>query len=107
MQQAIHRTHSPISAGDLAGIGGSPDRQTLATEIRLNRTQFQSWMQERFGTRPHYLTIQNAIRRGMPVERHPLIPGRILFPVQRIETWMEEQRMQAVMPAPLRAAMSR
>ncbi len=57
------------------------------------------------GRRPHPHTIAKAIHRGLPCEPHPLIPGRRVFPWGRVLQWIEEQRRQSSLSAPLRASL--
>lgn len=107
----MKQTRSSVSPappqGLLTDLEPMESKEIQAPEIWLNRTQLQLKLQERYGTRPHYATIQSAIRRGMPAERHPLIPGRLLFPWRRIEAWLEREREQSVLSPALRASLSR
>lgn len=66
--------------------------RNLAPSGKTNRTGLRRWLNERYHYHPGWYAIDDAIRQGMPCERHP-ITGRLLFDLAAVAAWFEASRL--------------
>lgn len=55
---------------------------------KVDRTGLRRWFLARFGYRPAWHTISEAIEQGLPCEPHPLLPGKVLFDLAAVEAFL-------------------
>jgi hypothetical protein len=73
----------------------------------VDRTGLRRWFFEHHGYCPGWYTISEAIRQGLPCEPHPLLEGKLVFDVLKVQAWLEDRRKRPVPKAPpLRAALA-
>lgn len=76
--------------------------RTLLPDGKVDRTGLRRWFMDRYGYRPGWYTITEAIRQGLPCEPHPLLEGRPIFDLVEVAAWVEARRQSTVDPSPQR-----
>ena len=66
--------------------------RNLTPAGKAYRTGLRRWFDEKYQYRPGWYAIDEAIRQGMPCERHP-ITGRLLFDLAAVAAWFESSRL--------------
>lgn len=69
--------------------------RTLLPTGKVDRTGLLRWFTARYGYRPGWYTVSEAIRQGLPCEPHPL-SGKPIFTIKDVEAWIEARRKSAV-----------